>query len=135
MLKILLERSSKLVTSNLVSWFTKILSRKLQTNIQSEYHRQNARAPCPDTFLSSHFKISQFFSSAVCLSEISFYGDCFSLNSQTISWKPLTPEKLQFSLLWICPQSLIHWTTLHFFTDFSILLVYLVMLSLGFAHI
>ena len=23
------------------------------------------------------------------------------LNSQTISWKPLTPEKLQFSLLWI----------------------------------
>ena len=57
------------------------------------------------------------------------------LNSQTISWKPLTPEKLQFSLLWICPQPLILWTTLHFFTDFSTLLVYLVMLSLGFAHI
>ena len=60
------------------TWFTKIGSRKLQTNIQSEYHRQNPRAPCPSTFLSSHFKISQFFSLAVCLSQISFYRDCFA---------------------------------------------------------
>ena len=52
-----------------------------------------------------------------------------------ISWKPLTLVKLQFSLLWICPQPLILWTTLHFFTDFSTLSVNLVMLSLGFAHI
>ena len=30
------------------------------------------------TRFSLHFKISQFFSSAVCLSQISFYGDCFA---------------------------------------------------------
>ena len=42
-----------------------------------------------------------------------------------ISWKPLTPEKLQCSLLWICPQPLILWTTLHSFIDVSIPLVYL----------
>ena len=29
------------------------------------------------------------------------------LSSQMISWKPLIPEKLQFSLLWTCPQTLI----------------------------
>ena len=40
-----------------------------------------------------------------------------------ISWNPLTPVKLQFSLLWICLQLSILWTTLHFFTDFSTLLV------------
>ena len=28
-----------------------------------------------------------------------------------ISWNPLTPVKLQFSLLWICPLPLILWTT------------------------
>ena len=38
-----------------------------------------------------------------------------------ISWNPLTPVKLQFSLLWICLQLSILWTTLHFFTDFSTL--------------
>ena len=37
------------------------------------------------------------------------------LSSQMISWKPLTPEKLQFSLLWTCPQLLTLWTTLNFF--------------------
>ena len=57
------------------------------------------------------------------------------LSSQMISWKPLFPEKLQFSLLWTCPQLLILWTTLHFFIDFSTLSVYLVMLSLGFVNI
>ena len=43
------------------------------------------------------------------------------LNLQTISWKTLTLENLQFSLLWIWPQPLIIWTTLHFFINFSIL--------------
>ena len=33
------------------------------------------------------------------------------LSSQMISWKPLIREKLQFSLLWTCPQPLILWTT------------------------
>ena len=47
-----------------------------------------------------------------------------SSNSQTISWKPFTPEKLQFSQLWIYLQPLIHWTILHLFIDFSILLIY-----------
>ena len=71
---------------------------------------------------SSHFKISQFFSFTVCLPQIPFY----CLNPQMISLKPLTPGKLQFSLLWICPQPLILWTTLHSFIDVSIPLVYLV---------
>ena len=43
--------------------------------------------------------------------------------------------KLQFSLLCICLPPLILYTTLHFFIDFSILLVCLVMLSPGFVHI
>ena len=33
------------------------------------------------------------------------------LSSQMISWKTLIPKKLQFSLLWTCPQPLILWTT------------------------
>ena len=57
------------------------------------------------------------------------------LSSQTISWKPLIPEELQFLLLWTCPQPLILWTTLHFFINFSTLSVYLVMLSLIFVPI
>ena len=41
---------------------------KFQTNIKSEYHRQNPWASCPFTFFSSRFKISQFFSFTICLS-------------------------------------------------------------------
>ena len=60
------------------TWFTKIGSRKFQADIQSEYHRQNPWASSPFTFHSSHFKISQFFSVTVCLSEISFHWDCLA---------------------------------------------------------
>ena len=44
------------------TWFTKLRSRKFQADIQSEYHRRNPWASNPFTFLSPHFKISQFFS-------------------------------------------------------------------------
>ena len=81
---------------------------------------------------SSHFKISRFFSFIVCslLTANFIILRLLCLSSQMISWKPLTPEKLQFSRLWICPQPLILWTTLHFFVDFSTLSVYRVMLFL-----
>ena len=50
------------------TWFTEIGSRKFQADIQSEYHRQNPWASSPFTFVSTRFKISQFFSVTVCLS-------------------------------------------------------------------
>ena len=37
------------------TWFTEIGSRKFQTDIQSEYHRQNPWASCPSKFFSLHF--------------------------------------------------------------------------------
>ena len=63
-------------TSPEKTWFTKIRPRKFQTNIQSEYHRKNPRASSPFTFFPPCFKISQFFSITVRLSQVSFYWDC-----------------------------------------------------------
>ena len=54
------------------TWFTKIGSRKFQTNIPSECHRQNPQASCPYTFFSSLFKISHFFSFTVLFSFFSY---------------------------------------------------------------
>ena len=65
------------------TWFTKIGSCKLQADIQSEYHWRNPWASSPFMYLSTHFKISQFFSVTVCLSEISFHWDCLA---QTNKW-------------------------------------------------
>ena len=65
-------------TSPEKTWFTKIRPRKFQTNIQSEYHRKNPRASSPFTFFPPCFKISQFFSITVRLSQVSFYWDCLA---------------------------------------------------------
>ena len=117
------------------TWFTKVGSRKFQTNIKSKYHRQNPRASCPFTFFSSRFKNLPVFLHYNLLIVNFILLKLLCSSSQMISWKTLIPAKLQFSLLWTCPQPLILWTTLLFFIDSSILSVYLVMLSHGFVRI
>ena len=62
------------------------------------------------------FQISQFFLLYSLFTTKFILLRLLCLSSQMISWKPLIPEKLQFSLLWICPQPLIlldHITLLH----------------------
>ena len=59
------------------TWFTKVGSRKFQTNIKSEYHRQNPWASCHFTFFSKSFSFSplqsayrKFHSTATALLEL-----------------------------------------------------------------
>ena len=67
-----------------ITCFAKIGSRKLQADYPIWITiEQNPWASSPFTYLSTHFKISQFFSVTVCLSEISFHWDCLA---QTIKW-------------------------------------------------
>ena len=113
----------------------KICRTIFQTNIQSEHHRQNPWTPCPCTFSFLTFQNLPVFLLCSLLIASFIPLRLLYLNSQTISWRPLTPVKLQFLLLWICLRPLILWTMTHFSTDFSILLVYLVLLSPGFVHI
>ena len=51
---------------------------------------------------SSHFKISQFLSFTDCLSQISFYQDCFAWTHKWYHGNHWLLKNSQFSLLWIC---------------------------------
>ena len=75
------------------TWFTKLGSR-FQANIQSEYHRQNPRA---SRFLLTFQNLRFFFLYSLLIAN-SILLRLLCLNSQMISWKPLTLEKLQCSL-------------------------------------
>ena len=64
---------------------------------------------------SSHFKSPVFLLYSLLTANFILLRLLF-LSTQMISWKPLTPKKLQFSLLWICPpafDTLHHITLLH----------------------
>ena len=91
----------------------------------------------PSSSFSSHISKSPSSTSPLCSLHIADFIPLRPLcsNSQMISWKPLTREKLQFWLLSTCLPHSILLTLPHFFIGFSTPLVYLAMSSLGFALI